>query len=473
MAPPDRLDLDASHTNELNAPLLITTSTTADATTLFALPVARRSYWGTFALFAAGALTLIGACSDALQKLFGSGTALGVSDLSVAIKQANSSLSVVRVSYLLIGSLAAFMQSICLEKAFTQELVENALNLAEPEIESFELNKLKENPLFESTQALHWLEKLLIGTISACGAAVRGVSSLMGFYEINNSSLIEIKAPSISASTVDALQTIATEGAYLKKLYLLLRLWVRQQWQPADYNDDFLKAVRGYLDEEDYTCQTNAGRLVYFSTCLLLGSLAVSSDIGLAKLVIESFADLYGIDNNNALFSGTKWLGLMSLFLLMTAIDSKSLADTVTRRFENGPAPSTSSTPSVTSPSLIGLAGFVSLIGGSMTFLGAYEGNQYLFEDVDTGYEKVIIAFSILVATIKFFQSLAVEGSFTLKMARDSQWRPSCSIFKRSPPPSVAYNPLVNAPDLEADSGTYLDNALNDASDTYNPLTRS
>lgn len=437
MPPPDRPVLDAASPESFNTPLLASASPLSNSS-LPASPAAASPYWTLLAAFIANTLTLIGACSDACQKLFGGGQALGVDDITVAVRQADSSLDVLRLGYIFLSASAAFVQSISLEKAFTRDFVESTLHLTAASDDSAELKKLKENPLFAPTVRLNWLEQCLLRVINACGAAVRGISSLMGFYAINNSLALAIKIPSISASSVDALQTLATEGTYLKKLYLLLRLWIMAKVSPAIYAPEFLTAIRHHLDDGDYTCRTTAGRCVYAVTCLFLGSLAALSDVGLAKLVIESFADLYDIDNDNDAFIAAKWSGLSSLFLLISAIDSKTLADKVSYHLENHGNPSPPPASMTTHPALIGLAGFTAVLGGSMTAISAYEGNQYLFLGEEGSSNPLIAAFSILVAAIKFCQSLAVEGSFLLKAARDSLWRPSCRLFNRpmTPPTS-------------------------------------
>ncbi len=387
-----------------------------------------RPYVKKIAYLLAWLLTFIGACSDGAQKLFGSGQSFGIDDLTQNIEQASSPLERFGIAYLLLGALAAILQSISLEKSFTQNFIFDLFRLSTA-IESPGLSSLQQQPLFATSLHLAWYEYIPLNLIRISGAAVRGISSLMGYRTISNALSLSIIMP---PSLIDAGQTLATEGVFLKNHYLLLRLKLKTKLFPERYTAEFLTSLQAFIDADDYPCQTKRGTALYLS-CFALGTLAVLSDIGLAKFILDDFANTINVDTNALSFQIPQAIGLTSLFLLISAIDSKSLAAGVTRYTERSnlnETPATLNRPK-THPLLIGLASVITLIGASITALGAYEGNRYLLNQFGANNSRGVMAVSTLIAILKGCQSLAVEGCYTLKAAIESQWQPSCSALYR------------------------------------------
>ena len=131
----------------------------------------------------------------------------------------------------------------------------------------------------------------------------------------------------------------------------------------------------------------------------------------------------------------------------MTSIDNKSLSDSIARGVDQyiDPQPLLPETSTPCGIKIFAL--IVSLLGASMAAIGAYVGNQELFGD----NSDLIIGMSIMVAGLKFCQSLAVEGSYTFHMSK-TLLPACCGIQKPLRTMSVTISPILTAPlvdDLE------------------------
>lgn len=442
-------------------------------------------------------LVVIGACSDAAQKLFGVGETLGVDNVEEALLSENQNLaSILRLVYLFLGTLAAFSQSIYLEKSYTHNFIKGKLALPVDE----DLSPEEENVLatlrekypdqFTATTHLNRVEAGLLGITGIGGAAMRFFSSVMGFYTISNNKTISGAA--FSCSGTDAIQTIATDGEYLIDFYLSSRLGLRNFLGLEQYQPEFLNLMQWYFDKENHS-QTWPGTVVHFMALWLFGTLSALSDVGLTKLATDDFfTEVMPINIDSDYFYWLEMIGLTCSFLLMFALDARSLANAVTSRVEACFYPemaerlsavfSATDTAASTeaSPNKLGIAcGLtLSVLGGSMTAISAYTGSQYLFSEwFPAGNKTAIEVLSVIISVIKFSQSLSVEGRYTIQglaQTRCCSVRPASDLEEPLLAPSSTTHPCESANRglRQIGSGVSHYTRLNtEASETLNPIT--
>lgn len=414
-------------------------------------------------------LTYTGAASDMAQKAYGASPTLQINSIAMALSNAKGWDYTSRLTYLLLAAASAGIQSYYLEKEFTLKLARKILQLPvseKPVAHGLKSEILIANDvLFKADIHLNLLEKGLLRFVTALGASTRFITTTMscGLVAPQMLDLKKGLAGTMIVAGTDFSQAIATDGEFLQKLYLINRLWRRSHLFAQEYSSDYVDAMSDYLhngdeDDELHHCRTWSGYCVSLVVANIFGVLAVGSDVGIAKYAIDDFSQWCQIDEQSAqvqnLWFAFQCLSLGSLFLLMYSMDARSLANEVTswyedyfypealtqadldnltisteaRDIEASHSSSSDSTPEASidlsnwghNGRLI-IAGFVCLLGASLTAINGYSGNQYLFGQINEDGTPIdspnygIMALSIIIAVTKFCQSLAVEGVYTKK----------------------------------------------------------
>lgn len=425
----------------------------------------------------AAILTIIGGLSDGSQRLFAVSYVFGIDDVSDELQHPNGPEHTLALTYLMLGALAICVASCGLEEGFTRDFVkgcaktlgchagtEETENVKDPERADPSNDPRSQEAIDSVTLSNGAYVGVAVVAISA--AIARCVSSIMGFYTIYNSVDPAFLTPVIVCSSIDGIQTIATDGQFFADFCLISSLLARSWWNPDRYSlVDSHQSVR-LIDGEDDR-HTPQGEWLH-NSMLFVNAIAIISDVGTAKLSIDEFSDLFGIDSLNPFFIAGEALSLTSLFLLMYAIDARTLANKIAAHFYPSQANTASSWPQCSSWGLFMGAAAITLLGASMSTLSAYTGTRYLLQTWFPNLTDIPLnCISGGIATLKLSQFMAVEACYTMDMLLTMKL-PSCSAMCASLGSLTCYHRLNSSDSSE--SSNQLSKKLITTTNSVDPL---
>lgn len=320
----------------------------------------------------AGSLVVIGGISDGLQSVF---------SINQFFNLVWPIAFLGRLPFLVLAGVTRFILSFALEWPYVNQGLDKLAKLSQPK--KFGL----------------WCLSLLMNFPGALTAAFGTVDGFLAVFARNVLPLFIIVA------CVDAIQTLFTEGSFLKSF-----------WKKMHGNSCAKKQgpqEEAAVEEEPYICKKSSSCAIWWLSLLLLGGPNAVSEAGIAALCwISLFSETSNTNWQYARYAGMVGKGLHNL-----ALDGSSFSDLLARRIDGNSIWKHREI----STARKALVGIVSILGVVVFGICGYVGMQQLTPS------WVVLAYLAMV--MKGLGSLAVEGlNFYLQLSKRANVLPTVGI---------------------------------------------